>query len=69
MKPVKFFSMAFAVLFSFGSAFALPSAFNTQLSAAEKTSLENGQPVMIHGRRKIGAWGRNGVKITFRFSL
>ena len=21
---------------------------------------------MIHGRRKIGAWGRNGVKITFR---
>ena len=30
---------------------------------------ENGQPVMIHGRRKIGAWGRNGVKITFRFSL
>ena len=46
MKPVKFFSMAFAVLFSFGSAFALPSAFNTKLSAAEKTSLENGQPVI-----------------------
>ena len=46
MKPVKFFSMAFAVLFSFGSAFALPSAFNTKLSASEKTSLENGQPVI-----------------------
>jgi len=30
---------------------------------------ENGQPVMIHGRRKIGAWGRNGVKITFRLAL
>ena len=30
---------------------------------------ENGEPVMIHGRRKIGAWGRNGVKITFRLSL
>ena len=30
---------------------------------------ENGDPVMIHGRRRIGAWGRNGVKITFRFSL
>ena len=30
---------------------------------------ENGDPVMIHGRRKIGAWGRNGVKITVRFSL
>ncbi|MBQ1832825.1 MAG: hypothetical protein II114_03515 [Treponema sp.] len=46
MKPVKFFSMAFAVLFSFGSAFALPSVFNSKLSAAEKTSLENGQPVI-----------------------
>ena len=30
---------------------------------------ENGEPVMIHGRRKIGAWGRNGVKITVRFAL
>lgn len=30
---------------------------------------ENGDPVMIHGRRKIGAWGRNGVKLTIRFSL
>ena len=30
---------------------------------------ENGQPVMIHGRRRIAAWGRNGVKITFRFAL
>lgn len=30
---------------------------------------ENGDPVMIHGRRRIGAWGRNGVKITVRFSL
>ena len=30
---------------------------------------EDGSPMMIHGRRKIGAWGRNGVKITFRFSL
>ena len=30
---------------------------------------ENGDPVMIHGRRKIGAWGRNGVKITIRIAL
>ena len=30
---------------------------------------EDGTPQMIHGRRKIGAWGRNGVKITFRFAL
>ena len=30
---------------------------------------ELGEPVMIHGRRKIGAWGRNGVKVTVRFSL
>ncbi len=30
---------------------------------------EDGSPMMIHGRRKIGAWGRNGVKITVRFSL
>lgn len=28
-----------------------------------------GNPVMIHGRRKIGAWGRNGVKITIRIAL
>ena len=30
---------------------------------------EDGSPQMIHGRRKIGAWGRNGVKITVRFAL
>ena len=30
---------------------------------------ENGDPVMIHGRRRIGAWGRNGVKISIRISL
>jgi hypothetical protein len=30
---------------------------------------ENGDPVMIHGKRRIGAWGRNGVKVTVRFSL
>jgi hypothetical protein len=30
---------------------------------------ENGNPVLIHGRRRIGAWGRNGVKITVRISL
>ncbi|MBR0065152.1 MAG: carboxypeptidase-like regulatory domain-containing protein [Paludibacteraceae bacterium] len=30
---------------------------------------EDGSPVMVPGRRRIGAWGRNGVKITFRFSL
>ena len=30
---------------------------------------ENGDPVMVHGRRRIGAWGRNGVKITVRISL
>ena len=30
---------------------------------------ENGEPVMITARRKIGAWGRNGVKLTLRFAL
>ena len=30
---------------------------------------ENGQPIMINARRRIGAWGRNGVKITFRLAL
>ena len=30
---------------------------------------DNGEPVMINARRRIGAWGRNGVKITFRLSL
>jgi hypothetical protein len=30
---------------------------------------ENGEPVMINARRRIPAWGRNGVKITFRIAL
>ncbi len=30
---------------------------------------EDGTPQLIHGRRKIGAWGRNGVKVTVRFSF
>ena len=30
---------------------------------------DDGTPVMIHGRRRMGAWGRNGIKITVRFSL
>jgi hypothetical protein len=30
---------------------------------------ENGEPVMINARRKMGAWGRNGVKLTVRFSF
>ena len=30
---------------------------------------EDGSQVMIHGRRKIGAWGRNGVKVTVRFEF
>jgi len=30
---------------------------------------EDGTPQMVHGRRRIGAWGRNGVKISIRFSL
>lgn len=30
---------------------------------------ENGEPVMIQARRRIPAWGRNGVKISFRFAL
>ena len=28
---------------------------------------ENGDPIMA--RRRIGAWGRNGVKITVNFTL
>ncbi len=30
---------------------------------------ENGDPVMVNVHRKIGGWGRNGVKLTVRFSL
>ena len=30
---------------------------------------ENGEPIMINARRKMGAWGRNGVKLTIRFSF
>jgi hypothetical protein len=30
---------------------------------------ENGEPVMINARRKVGAWGRNGVKLTIRFEF
>ena len=30
---------------------------------------ENGEPVMMNARRKMGAWGRNGVKLTVRFSF
>ena len=30
---------------------------------------ENGEPVMIQARRRLGAWGRNGVKLTVRFAL
>ncbi len=30
---------------------------------------EDGTPMLIHGRRKIGGWGRNGVKLTIRIAL
>ena len=30
---------------------------------------ENGDPIMFTPRRRLGAWGRNGVKITVRFAL
>ena len=30
---------------------------------------EDGTPQLIHGRRRMGAWGRNGVKVTVRFSF
>ena len=30
---------------------------------------ENGEPVMVQARRRLGAWGRNGVKLTVRFAL
>jgi voltage-gated potassium channel Kch len=41
-----------------------------QLDAAGNAVLdENGEPVMINARRRIPAWGRNGVKITFRIAL
>ena len=29
----------------------------------------DGTPQLINGRRSIGAWGRNGVKVTVRFSF
>lgn len=41
-----------------------------QLDAAGNAILdENGEPIMINARRKIGAWGRNGIKLTVRFSF
>lgn len=41
-----------------------------QLDGAGNAVLdENGEPVMINARRKVGAWGRNGVKLTVRFSF
>ena len=41
-----------------------------KLDAAGNTVLdENGEPVMVNARRKIGAWGRNGVKVTLHFAL
>lgn len=30
---------------------------------------ETGEPVMIQAKRRLGAWGRNGVKLTVRFAL
>ena len=30
---------------------------------------ENGDPIMFTPRQRLGAWGRNGVKITVRFAL
>ena len=30
---------------------------------------ENGVPILFTPRRKLGAWGRNGVKLTVRFAL
>ena len=30
---------------------------------------DQGEPIMIPARRRIGAWGRNGVKLTVRFAL
>jgi hypothetical protein len=30
---------------------------------------ENGEPVMVHARRRLGGWGRNGVKLTVFFAL
>ena len=30
---------------------------------------ETGEPVMVQARRRLGAWGRNGVKLTVRFAL
>ena len=31
--------------------------------------IENSQGNLVQARRRIPAWGRNGVKITFRLSL
>lgn len=30
---------------------------------------ETGEPIMVQARRRLGAWGRNGVKLTVRFAL
>jgi hypothetical protein len=30
---------------------------------------EDGTPQLINGRRKLGGWGRNGIKVTVRFSF
>jgi hypothetical protein len=30
---------------------------------------EDGTPQLTNGRRKLGGWGRNGIKVTVRFSF
>ncbi len=46
MKPIKFFSIALVAVFAGASAFALPSIFNSKLSAADKAKLERGETVI-----------------------
>ena len=46
MKPIKFFSIALVAVFTGTSAFALPSIFNSKLSATDKAKLERGETVI-----------------------
>ena len=49
--------------------YELPYMIQKRDGAGNPMVDENGEPIMVHGRKKIGGWGRNGVKVTVRIAL
>ena len=49
--------------------YELPYMIQKRDGAGNPMVDETGAPIMIHGRKKIPGWGRNGVKITVRIAL